>query len=195
MPGLRTNRQEKNDLNREELDAKSVSTLDQISGLAAQLKLDTSLLFNEIFWALGEERINRVTPSVSQFKEWRRQPDGLLQFWHFANSTLATNLEQDEVHDIWMCIDLTLTSKTRRPFGFQDYLMIAVRSDQKCQICGRRPPEVRLDIDHILPISYGGSESQYNLRFLCEHHNRSRGNRFHWADVWRRDVSIMSGRI
>jgi 5-methylcytosine-specific restriction endonuclease McrA len=169
-------------------ESKGVPTLGQIAALAAQLKLDTSLLFNEIVWALGEERINRVTPTAEQFGEWRRQKDGLVHFWHFANTTLCTCLEQDEVRDIWTCIDLTLNLKTRRGFGFQDYLMIAVRSDQKCQICGRCPPEVRLDIDHILPVSRGGSESHLNLRFLCEHHNRGRGNRFHWADIWRRET-------
>jgi hypothetical protein len=162
-----------------------VSTLEQIAVLAAQLKLDTSMLFNEIFWALGEVRINRVTPEAAQFREWSRQADGLLQFWRFADSTLGTHLEQDEAHDIWNCINLTLISRTRRAFALQDYLLIAARSDQKCQICGRRPPEVRLDIDHILPVSRGGSESHLNLRFLCEHHNRARGNRFHWADIWR----------
>jgi len=63
--------------------------------------------------------------------------------------------------------------------------MIAVHSEQKCAFCGKRPPEVCLEIDHILPVSKGGSDVHYNLRFLCQHCNRSRGNRFRWADVWR----------
>jgi hypothetical protein len=147
--------------------------------------MDTSTLFKEILWALGEERVNRVTPSAVKFRDWCRQPDGLLQFWQYANATLNTQLDQEEIHDIWACIALTLTSRNRRSFSFQDYLLIAARSDQKCQICERRPPEVGLEIDHVLPISRGGSESQLNLRFLCEYHNRTRGNRFHWADLWR----------
>ncbi|MGH9771849.1 MAG: HNH endonuclease [Candidatus Acidiferrales bacterium] len=161
------------------------AAFEQIIVLAAQLNLDTSLLLSEIFWALGEERINRVTPSHSQFREWGRQADGLLLFWKFANSALGICLEQEEVHDIWACISLTLTSRTRQPLSFQDYLLVAARSDQKCGICERRPPEVRLEIDHILPVTRGGSDSHLNLRFLCEHHNRAKGNRFHWADIWR----------
>jgi hypothetical protein len=161
---------------------------DDIAALAQQLQLDTSLLYKEVYWALGEERINRVAPTETQFREWKRSKDGLMQFWAFANERLGCALAQAEAHDIWECIDLTLRTHQRRAFLFQDYLMIAVHSDQCCDICKKRPPEVKLDIDHILPSSCGGTELAFNLRFLCEQHNRSRGNRFRWADVWRHEL-------
>jgi hypothetical protein len=164
----------------------STSAGKEVENLVFQLGLDLNLVLHEIQWSLGEERINRVTPSYEQFREWSRQRDGLLKFWLFANSKLETELLQEEVVDIWKCVDLTLNARKRRPFTFQEYLMIAIRSDQKCEICGKRPPEVTLEIDHILPVSRGGSEAPFNLRFLCQHHNRSRGNRFRWADIWRR---------
>ena len=154
--------------------------------LVFQLGLDLNLLLHEIKWALGEERINRVTPRPDQFLEWSRQHDGLMQFWRFANSKLGVALQPDEVRDIWECICMTISTRRRRAFTFQDYLMIAVLSEQKCAFCGKRPPEVSLEIDHILPVSKGGSDVHYNLRFLCQQCNRSRGNRFRWADVWRR---------
>jgi hypothetical protein len=162
-----------------------MGVLDEIAALARQLSLDTSLVYKEIYWALGEERINRVTPTDEQFREWKRSGDGLMRFWSFANGRLGDDLSQDDAHDIWECIDLTLRTGQRRPFSFQDYLMIAVHSDQCCDICKRRPPDVDLDIDHILPFSRGGGSLPFNLRFLCQEHNRSRGNRFHWSDIWR----------
>lgn len=158
----------------------------EVEKLVVQLRLDLNLVLHEIQWSLGEERINHVTPTYEQFRDWERQRDGLYQFWNFANSILNIELSQEEVHDIWKCIDLTLNVRKRRAFTFQEYLMIAVRSDQKCEICNKRPPEVTLEIDHILPVSKGGSETPFNLRFLCQYHNRSRGNRFRWADIWRR---------
>ncbi|MGC2661126.1 MAG: HNH endonuclease signature motif containing protein [Bryobacteraceae bacterium] len=158
---------------------------DDIFALAQQLRLDTGLLYKEILWALGEERINRVTPTQVQFREWKRNNDGLMLFWSYANERLGCMLSQEDAHDIWQCIDLTLRTRERRGLSFEDYLMIAVRSDQTCAVCRQRPPEVKLEIDHILPVSRGGTEAVLNLRFLCESHNRSRGNRFHWADIWR----------
>lgn len=158
----------------------------EVIRLAAQLGLSLDLLFQEVHWALGEERINKVTPPLGVFKHWSRQRDGLMQFWNFANEKLGAVLLADDVQDIWECVDLTLNSKIRRAFSFQDYLVLAVRSEPKCEVCDRRPPEVKLEIDHILPVSKGGANTVLNLRFLCQYHNRSRGNRFRWADVWRR---------
>ena len=160
----------------------------EVVHIAQQLRLDLKLLYQEIYWALGEERINKVTPSYDLFREWARQNDGLVRFWQFANTTLRTELSADEVEDIWQCIDLTLNARKRRAFTFQDYLMLAVRSEQRCEICGRQPPEAALEIDHILPVFKGGSNAAFNLRFLCQHHNRSRGARFRWADIWRRAI-------
>jgi hypothetical protein len=166
----------------------SLSVDNEIRTLALQLGLDLGLLFQEIKWALGEERINRVTPTYDQFRLWSRERDGLNRFWEFANLQFGTRLSPDEVQDIWACIELTLIARARRAFSFQDYLMIAIRSDQRCEYCRKGPPEVALEIDHIVPVSKGGSESALNLRFLCQFHNRSRGNRFHWADIWRRMI-------
>src|ERR1039458_5250400 len=135
---------------------------DDIAALARQLRLDTSLLYKEIYWAMGEERINRVTPTRDQFREWKRSPDGLMHFWAFANERLGSELAQDDVRDIWECIDLTLRTHRRRPFQFQDYLMIAVHSDQCCDVCKRRPPEVKLDIDHLPCAPRRGKEQPFN---------------------------------
>jgi hypothetical protein len=158
----------------------------EIKQLAAQLGLDLKLLMHEVYWALGEERINKVTPSYDEFQNWVRQKNGLLLFWQFANNKLGVELTPEEAQDIWECIELTLNARKRCSFAFQDYLVMAMRSDAKCEFCGKRPPEVALEIDHILPVSKGGTNNIINLRFLCQHHNRSRSNRFRWADVWRR---------
>lgn len=41
------------------------------------------------------------------------------------------------------------------------------------------PECVRVDVelDHIIPLSLGGEHTIANLQLLCEHHNRSKGNR------------------
>ena len=61
-----------------------------IRTLALQLRLDLGLLFQETKWALGEERINHVTPTYDQFRIWSRERDGLNLFWEFANLQLGT---------------------------------------------------------------------------------------------------------
>lgn len=164
------------------------SSISCIEKIAVQLGLDSTLFFREIQWILEEERINKVTPTYEQFQYWSRQKDGLDKFWKYANSKLCVELTADEVQYIWNCIDLTLNTHQRQAFTFQDYLTLTIRSEQKCELCGKKPPEVILEIDHVLPVSKGGNNVTSNLRFLCQHHNRSRGNRFRWSDIWRRTI-------
>lgn len=43
-----------------------------------------------------------------------------------------------------------------------------------CQYCGRHPPEVVLEVDHINPVSAGGDNSEHNLITACFDCNRGK---------------------
>lgn len=53
------------------------------------------------------------------------------------------------------------------------------RDDFTCQNCGSRR---FLTIDHVVPLSRGGSSALSNLQTLCEHCNKAKGART--ADEW-----------
>lgn len=62
---------------------------------------------------------------------------------------------------------------------------ILVRNGLTCQVCGRTATDadplnpdrhVRLDIDHVVPVSEGGSDDRSNLRVLCSACNAGRSN-------------------
>ena len=146
--------------------------------LLDQVSVDPELLAHEVYWALGEVRITRVTPTVDQFLAWKRERDGLADLWSYARKCLSSDIEPEEVRDLWDCVDLTLNARKRKALGWQECLVVAMSSDSRCERCGKEPPEVTLEIDHILPVSKGGGNSLLNLRFLCRTCNRSRGNRF-----------------
>ena len=46
-----------------------------------------------------------------------------------------------------------------------------------CQYCGRRPPEVVLEVDHVIPRNEGGSDEPDNLTTSCFDCNRGKGHR------------------
>lgn len=58
-------------------------------------------------------------------------------------------------------------------------LKVLKRDNYKCCICGKSPsthPELSLEVDHILPISKGGTNDIENLQTLCIYCNRGKGN-------------------
>lgn len=45
-----------------------------------------------------------------------------------------------------------------------------------CVRCGKKLRKGDVDIDHIIPQSYGGGDGLNNLQCMCKHCNRSKGN-------------------
>jgi 5-methylcytosine-specific restriction enzyme A len=52
------------------------------------------------------------------------------------------------------------------------------RDRRQCVHCGRKPPQVTLEVDHIQPISKGGSNDISNLQTLCFDCNRGKSDRY-----------------
>lgn len=46
-----------------------------------------------------------------------------------------------------------------------------------CQYCGKHPPEVLLEVDHIVPVAAGGDNTPANLRTACKPCNGGKGAR------------------
>lgn len=46
-----------------------------------------------------------------------------------------------------------------------------------CLACGRREPAIRLTVDHVIPLSLGGTNSLDNFQPLCADCNRRKGAR------------------
>ena len=46
----------------------------------------------------------------------------------------------------------------------------------KCQYCGRTPPVVTLELDHVIPVSKGGTDDTVNLVTSCFDCNRGKSN-------------------
>ncbi len=64
----------------------------------------------------------------------------------------------------------------RIPLPKRVRFLILRRDSYTCQLCGKRAPDVVLEIDHKAPVSLGGSNSEENLWVLCFDCNRGRSN-------------------
>lgn len=66
-------------------------------------------------------------------------------------------------------------------FTAEEWAAIKVDQDFTCLMCNRREPEIRLCIDHIVPISEGGPNIASNLQGLCRSCNSKK---------WRRTIDL-----
>jgi len=54
--------------------------------------------------------------------------------------------------------------------------LIMERDGFRCRICGRTAKETKLEVDHIIPVSKGGTDSLNNLWTLCIDCNRGKSD-------------------
>lgn len=59
-----------------------------------------------------------------------------------------------------------------------------------CQYCGRTPPDVVLEIDHITPVSQGGDDEPSNLVTSCYDCNRGKGAKILETAIKPRDLDL-----
>lgn len=50
------------------------------------------------------------------------------------------------------------------------------RDEFTCQYCGRRSPDVVLEVDHIMPVAIGGTDDPMNLQTSCWDCNRGKSD-------------------
>jgi len=53
-------------------------------------------------------------------------------------------------------------------------MKIFERDNFTCKMCGQSAPNVKLELDHIIPIAEGGTDNEENLRTSCYACNRGR---------------------
>ena len=68
-----------------------------------------------------------------------------------------------------------MTEKKRRPIPVSKRFEVFKRDNFKCQYCGKSAPEVTLQIDHIKPVSKGGTNTIMNLITACVDCNYGKG--------------------
>jgi len=67
------------------------------------------------------------------------------------------------------------TSKVRPGLSPKVRWQVLARDAFTCQYCGRRPPEVSLEVDHKIAVADGGSDDSENLTSACTDCNRGKG--------------------
>ena len=138
--------------------------------------------------AFFEKNVGRVVTSdqlrkIAGISEWARRvrelrdEEGLQILTHNDRDNLKSNEYLLETIEIRPVIARDISDKLRR--------QILERNGFTCQVCGAGASEdsgcepgkkCRLQIDHIIPISQGGTDEEHNLRAVCVYYNKDKAN-------------------
>jgi 5-methylcytosine-specific restriction endonuclease McrA len=118
--------------------------------------------------------------------------DLLLQMPNLANKTienitpeiwmdsLKMYMKKDKYHDNWT--DLEKWKK----YKYLRACLVYARDDYKCHYCDAKDSDVdvRFSVDHVIPVSQGGTEDLDNLVCCCDIDNRAKLNNPEQFEKW-----------
>lgn len=129
---------------------------------------------------LIEELLDRLRPSKEEIRALRMRPNHLELLKQKVEEMTGVEWPLEVIMYFWQRIRLLGENFKREPIPFHRKLQLLATKEHKCEICGKRPPEVSLHIDHIYAASKGGSNELWNLRFLCSECNLIKSNHLDW---------------
>lgn len=68
-------------------------------------------------------------------------------------------------------------ARKRAWLPFELRQQVAAKNKYKCQSCGRSTHEVKLHVDHVVPLAKGGTDDISNLCLLCQYCNLRKGSK------------------
>ena len=164
-----------------------------VAALLDALGIDPTSYEQFLAWCLAEQLVMRVASAVEQdpgHQErplWNR-PDGLKQFRRLLRELTGRRWTPEDEQALFERAHAALQKHDRKPIEAGDLLRLLWNAPHACVYCGRRPPEVKLHVDHRFPASRGGSSSYENLQFLCADCNLRKSARLEPDRLWLNSV-------
>lgn len=142
---------------------------------------DSFLLFLE--WALSEQLVNVLSNDI-QDRSFFDQSDSLKQFRNYLRHRTGRKWSVHDLDLLYDAVKMQFEKHYREPITYGEYLKLVWTVPHRCAECGKEPPEVTLHIDHIIPVSLGGSSKRHNLQFLCKTCNLKKSNKLEGGKPW-----------
>ncbi len=160
-----------------------------VSSLLEALGIDADSYQRFVAWALAEELVVVLADTVAadvdhQDKPLWKRPDGQKRFRHIVREVTARRWSREDEERLYERVRRALTHHDRKPIPAEDLLRLLWNAPHICVRCDRKPPEVTLHVDHVLPASRGGSSKVANLQFLCAECNLRKSNKLEQENLW-----------
>jgi 5-methylcytosine-specific restriction endonuclease McrA len=138
-----------------------------------------------IAWSLCEHMVTLLAEDRDRLLAMRNDPDFLAKFAEYLKQKTGRKWSLEDAQSMKARLLTRFDgSRNRQAIRYEDWLRLLFTTPLRCAICGKAPPDVKLEIDHIFPASKGGTSAAPNLRFLCVQHNRKKSAKLEVAKPW-----------
>jgi hypothetical protein len=161
-----------------------VGHADAIKVLTSAIGIDHESYERLVEWALAEHLVTELAVRKEFTSSFFRQPDALKRFAQLLASGTRRAWSRHDIAALFRRVQIARTKHYREAIAPEDLLALVWQVVHECKRCRRRPPEVVLHIDHIIPVKAGGSSKRGNLQFLCAEHNLKKGAKREVSDRW-----------
>lgn len=135
-------------------------------------------------WALCEHLVAVLARLPGIGHDFFFHPTALRSFRDILRSRTGRAWSDGDLTSLFDRVKAERTQHFREPIPYEEYLKLLWQVPLVCVRCGRRPPEVKLHVDHVVPASRGGKSKRANLQFLCERDNLRKSNRREVEAAW-----------
>lgn len=156
----------------------------RIDGLLSAIGIAPESFHQFLEWTLCEHLVMALSSVLDIDDHFFQRQDALRAFRDLLTRRTGRTWSQGDLVVLFDRVKLEKTQHFRKPIPYEEYLKLLWQVPLVCVRCGRRPPEVVLHVDHVVPASRGGSSMRSNLQFLCAEDNLRKSNRREVTDPW-----------
>lgn len=165
--------------------ARSQATRDRSRVLLDALGIDEGSFEEFVQWALAEHLVYVLSHDATVRSDgFFARPNAMKVFRDTLRLRTGRAWSTHDLEALFERVKSEHTQHFRDPIPYEEYLKLLWQVPWECVQCHRRPPEVILHVDHIVPASRGGASKRPNLQFLCAKHNLRKSNKREVSGQW-----------
>jgi hypothetical protein len=156
----------------------------RISVLLSSLGVDEASFDRLVEWILAERLVHELAAAVDRDPSFFMRSDALKQFRQLLAARTGRRWETRDYEALFERVHDEVRRHYREPISLEALMVLRAEEPFRCVVCGKRPPEVDIHVDHVVPASKGGSSKRENLQFMCSEHNLKKSNNREVTDPW-----------
>jgi len=158
--------------------------LDRNALLLRALNIDLASFDAFLEWVLCEHLVLVLSRMSEINADFFSRPDALRLFRDLLQKQTRRSWSEPDLNALFSRVKLTTGKHFRSEVPYEELLKLLWQIPWECARCHKKPPEVVLHIDHIVPSSVGGESKRHNLQFLCAKDNLTKSNKREFEDPW-----------